>query len=242
MSVRNEIEIERRPQLRAIDGGRETAPTGPLPEVRITRAATRAGDRHDPWTFVASPALLQLADAAAAAGVDFELAMRIVVEGTLAEWELRSAGVDPALLDGVAAQACAGAQLDEAARAYLRRLTAGRGAGTARTSFGADVGASFDADAAGASAAGTTFADAASSADAAGTERAARDFGDAVTVGLPVRLSGRLLRVDLDALIASADVERALAWEVAALLDGRTISEWAPIVALRAGALQMAGA
>ncbi len=56
-----------------------------------------------------------------------------------------------------------------------------------------------------------------------------------------MRLSGRLLRVDLDALIASADVERALAWEVAALLDGRTISEWAPIVALRAGALQMAG-
>jgi hypothetical protein len=232
MSVRNdEIEIERRPQLRAIEGGCETAANGPSTEVRITRAATRAGDRHDPWTFVASPALLQLADAAAAAGVDFELAMRIVVEGTLAEWELRSAGVDPALLDGAAAQACAGAQLDEAARAYLRRLTAGRGP----VSVDAVAGASRAADADALDAAPRAI-----DADAF-TPRATRQFGDAVTVGLPVRLSGRLLRVDLDALVASADVERALAWEVAALLDGRTISEWAPIVALRAGALQMAG-
>lgn len=226
MSLRNdEIEIERRPHLRAIESGCQTAADGPLPEVRITRAATRAGDRHDPWTFVASPALRQLADAAAAAGVDFELAMRIVVEGTLAEWELRSAGVDPALLDATAAQACAGAQLDEAARAYLRRLTAGRGA-----------------VAAGAADAPDAFAAPGARAVADAPRAGAREFGDAVTVGLPVRLSGRLLRVDLDALVASADVERALAWEVAALLDGRTISEWAPIVALRAGALQLVGA
>jgi len=234
MSLRNdEIEIERRPHLRAIDGGCQTAAEGPLPEVRISRAATRAGDRHDPWTFVASPALRQLADAAAAAGVDFELAMRIVVEGTLAEWELRSAGVDPALLDATAAQACAGAQLDEAARAYLRRLTAGRGAVAPE----GEVAAGGD---------GGLGASARAGEIAAGGGQAAavapRAFGDAVTVGLPVRLSGRLLRVDLDALIASADVERALAWEVAALLDGRTISEWAPLVALRAGALQLVGA
>jgi hypothetical protein len=241
MSLRNdEIEIERRPHLRAIEGGCQTAAEGVLPEVRISRAATRAGDRHDPWTFVASPALRQLADAAAAAGVDFELAMRIVVEGTLAEWELRSAGVDPALLDATAARACAGAQLDDAARAYLRRLTAGRGA----VAPDADAAVGGDGASAGACemAADSLGGTAAAGGDATPSPIAPRAFGDAVTVGLPVRLSGRLLRVDLDALIASADVERALAWEVAALLDGRTISEWAPLVALRAGALQLVGA
>jgi hypothetical protein len=50
--------------------------------------------------------------------------------------------------------------------------------------------------------------------------------------GLPVRLSTRLLSADLAELLAAADLERARAWEIAAVLDGRTISEWAPLTAL----------
>lgn len=64
-----------------------------------------------------------------------------------------------------------------------------------------------------------------------GAER--RELGDAVTLGLPVRLGARLLRADLDALVASADLARAVTWEIAAVLTGRTMSEWAPLAALR---------
>lgn len=60
-----------------------------------------------------------------------------------------------------------------------------------------------------------------------------RELGEAVTLGLPVRLGARLLRADLDALVASADLARAIAWETAAVLAGRTMSEWAPLAALR---------
>lgn len=66
----------------------------------------------------------------------------------------------------------------------------------------------------------------------AGGASRARPLGDAVTVGLPVRLAARLLRADLDVLLAAAPLERALAWEVAAVLSGRTMSEWAPLTAL----------
>lgn len=54
------------------------------------------------------------------------------------------------------------------------------------------------------------------------------------TVGLPLRLAGQLADADLAALLRDADVEQARAWELAALADGRTMSEWAPVAALRA--------
>ncbi|MDO8212386.1 hypothetical protein [Conexibacter sp. CPCC 206217] len=63
-----------------------------------------------------------------------------------------------------------------------------------------------------------------------------RDVDDAVTVGLPARLSARLLRADLDHLLSTADIARAIRWETAAVLTGRTISEWAPLAALRLAA------
>lgn len=61
-----------------------------------------------------------------------------------------------------------------------------------------------------------------------------QELGESVTVGLPLRLSTRLLVVDVDALIADADadLDRAIAWEIAAVLAGRTMSEWAPLAAL----------
>lgn len=63
-----------------------------------------------------------------------------------------------------------------------------------------------------------------------------RDLGDAVTVGLPSRLSARLVRTDVGELLADADIARAIRWETAAVLAGRTISEWAPLTALQARA------
>ena len=54
-----------------------------------------------------------------------------------------------------------------------------------------------------------------------------------VVVGLPLRLTARLLRTSIDGLLESADPVRAVAWELSALLEGRTISEWAPLAALR---------
>ena len=183
-----------RPQLRAVPGGREGAAgegiTAPLDECVISRRAVRAGDRHEPWTLAASPALRALAGSAYAVGIDVELAVRIALESELACADLSAAGVDPVRLDAIAEAERVDGQLDAAACAYLRRLTHERGA--------------------------------------------ACHVGDTVTVGLPLRLSSRLLRADLDALLATADIARAIRWETAAVLTGRTISEWAPLAALRA--------
>lgn len=55
-----------------------------------------------------------------------------------------------------------------------------------------------------------------------------------LVVGLPVRLTVRLLAEDLEQLLDRADVEEARSWEISALLDGRTIGEWAPLAVLRA--------
>lgn len=180
-----------------------------LEECVVSRVAVRAGDRHEPWTLPAGDALHALADAAAAAGVEFELAVRLCVERALVREDLRAAGADLARLDALAAAADVAAPVNAADCAYLRRLTR-RDPAPQR-----------------------------------------RELGDAVIVGLPARLSARLLTAlpalageapggaaaeALDDLLAdaNADVESALAWEIAAVLDGRTISEWAPLAALRA--------
>ncbi|HST40086.1 MAG TPA: hypothetical protein VLK58_11280 [Conexibacter sp.] len=180
-----------------------------LDECVVSRAAIRAGDRHEPWTLPAGDALHALADAAATAGVEFELAVRLCVERALVREDLRAAGADVARLDALAAAAVVAAPVDAADCAYLRRLTRREPAPQRRT------------------------------------------LGDAVIVGLPARLSARLLAAlpaltgeepdgaaaaALDDLLAdaNADVASALAWEIAAVLDGRTISEWAPLAAMRA--------
>lgn len=190
------------PTLRALPGGRAaSAPSAATSrdasgradsrdECTISRAATRAGDRHEPWTLPASPALERLADTAHAAGVEFELAARLAIEHALACADLRALGIAPAALDAAAAGERVAGELDAADCAYLRRLTQRR-------------------------------------------EVARRDDGELVCVGLPARLTARLLQADLDALLAAAAVEQALAWEIAAVVSGRTISEWAPLTALR---------
>lgn len=70
-------------------------------------------------------------------------------------------------------------------------------------------------------------------APAAPAVPAVRRLGEVVVAGLPIRLSARLLGADLDRLVAAAPLARALAWETAAVLGGRTMSEWAPLTALR---------
>lgn len=170
------------------------APAGAaLGEIEISRAAVRAGDRHEPWTLPASPALRALAEAALAAGIELELALRLCLERALVVADLRAVGVEVARLDSLAARACVSGALDAADCAYLRRLTRREDAGSARP------------------------------------------LGDAIIVGLPSRLTARLLAAGPEELLerAGLDVEAALSWEIAAVLDGRTISEWAPLAALR---------
>lgn len=53
------------------------------------------------------------------------------------------------------------------------------------------------------------------------------------TIGLPLRLTAQLADVDLGDLLRDADPERARAWELAALADGRTMTEWALLTALQ---------
>jgi hypothetical protein len=45
---------------------------------------------------------------------------------------------------------------------------------------------------------------------------------------LPLRISGRIEQIDMEAAL-TGDLSRALAWEAAALLAGRTMLEWALI-------------
>jgi len=52
-------------------------------------------------------------------------------------------------------------------------------------------------------------------------------LGDIVNVGLPMRLTVRLLAVDLPDLLAAANVSRM--WEIAALSEGMTLSAWAAL-------------
>lgn len=62
--------------------------------------------------------------------------------------------------------------------------------------------------------------------------RAPRALDALIVAGLPTRLSTRLLAVDLAELIKGTSLSRARSWEIAAVLDGRTISEWASLTAL----------
>jgi hypothetical protein len=47
------------------------------------------------------------------------------------------------------------------------------------------------------------------------------------TISVPVRLTGRLVEIDAEAALVSVEIEIALAWEIAAVAAGRTMSEWA---------------
>ena len=214
-------------------GARSAADAGAAPggECVVSRGAVRAGDRHDPWTLPTSAAVRALAAEAARVGLDPELAVRLTVECALVCDDLRAAGADPAALDAAAAAERVGDEIDPAAAAYLRRLT--QCMGTASSPLrpahprppGPPLPPSPPATVPAAEPASSPFPP-------------ARELGPVVTFGLPVRLGGRLLHTDLDALLAAAvrgaaPLERALAWEVAAVLAGRTMSEWAPLTALR---------
>jgi hypothetical protein len=59
------------------------------------------------------------------------------------------------------------------------------------------------------------------------------DTGGAATVGLPARLATRILRAGgPDAVLAPKRLQRGLAWEIAAVAAGLTMSEWAFLAAL----------
>lgn len=230
--------------------GREIWGAEPPAECVVVRSAVRAGDRHEPWTLPATDALRALADAAHAAGVDTELATRLALECALVCDDLRAAGVDLSALDAAAAAERIDGRLDAAAASYLRRLTGRRreprpappvrcaDPGAARRSAGfAPAGESAAQQPAGVAPAGAAARRPAGFAPAGETGAARRPepLGEVVTVGLPVRLSARLLSADLDALASSVPLDRALAWETAAVVAGRTMSEWAPLTALRLG-------
>jgi hypothetical protein len=174
-------------RLRLVGGGRLPAVDH---ELETFAVRCRAGDRNEPWSLQASPALARVATVAGREGIDFELAVRLCVESALAAADVLQAGVDAELLDRVALRARVGSELDDRDAAYLRRLTRVSPYRPQPTAAG-------------------------------------------VRVGLPVRLTARLLGVPIDALLESANPVRARAWELCALLEGRTISEWAPLAALR---------
>jgi hypothetical protein len=48
----------------------------------------------------------------------------------------------------------------------------------------------------------------------------------AATAAIPVRLVTRLADKEIDELIATVELEVAVSWEVAAMLEGRTMAEW----------------
>ena len=54
------------------------------------------------------------------------------------------------------------------------------------------------------------------------------------SVALPMRLTERIGAADIDQLLKSDAIASALAWERAAVLEGRTMSEWAALRALQA--------
>jgi len=57
-----------------------------------------------------------------------------------------------------------------------------------------------------------------------------------VTISVPVRLLCRAAEIDVAIAIGSGHIETALAWEIAAVASGRTMSEWALVTLLSAAA------
>ena len=53
-------------------------------------------------------------------------------------------------------------------------------------------------------------------------------------VPLPMRLTDLLRHREIDALLDASELDRAISWERAALLAGRTMGEWTAGCALRA--------
>jgi hypothetical protein len=155
-------------------------------------AGSRAGDRLEPWALPATSVVARLAERAAAAGLDPDLAVRLCVEVALAQVTLRQVGVDPQTVDRLAEAPRFQRRLDDRDAAYARRLT-----------------------------------------HAAGDPQPGPTRSLA-TVGLPLRLTAQLHDVDLTDLLRDADPVQARSWELTALAEGRTISEWALLAALRA--------
>jgi hypothetical protein len=72
----------------------------------------------------------------------------------------------------------------------------------------------------------------AAESDYLGALRSSHESGRAGALALPVRLLRRLAELDLTEAL-DGDAERAAAWEAAAVLNGRSMSEWALFIALR---------
>jgi len=168
-------------------------PTAGVDELVAARSALRPGDRHEPWTLSADRELCRIAEDAAHLGLDFEIAMRLVVEIALTARDLLAAGVDPASIDEQAERARVQRPVDAAGSSYFRHLLREETVATPA-------------------------------------------LGDIVNVGLPMRLTVRLLAVDLPHLLAAANVSRARMWEIAALSEGMTLSAWAALRARSASA------
>lgn len=66
------------------------------------------------------------------------------------------------------------------------------------------------------------------------SDNAARSRGASGAWRLPVRLGDRVAPADLAWLVETGSLNAAIAWERAAVLEGRTMGEWATLVALRA--------
>lgn len=179
--------------LTLVRGGRSgsNVQTAGVDELVAARTATRPGDRHEPWTLSADRALCRIAEDAVRLGLDFELAIRLVVETALTARDLLAAGVGLASIDEQAKRTRVRRPVDAAGSSYLRRLL--------REELGETP-----------------------------------VLGSTVNVGLPMRLTARLLGADLHDLLAGANVPRAREWEIAALSEGMTLSEWAAWAALRA--------
>ena len=186
MPPRSLLPHDRPVHLRSVDGDR----SGPAPveELLVARVAVR-GERNEPWTLSVTHDLRALDEKSARAGLDLELALRLVTETALVCGDLTALAVPLATIDEAAAGAAVGRAVDPSHAAYLRRLTAS-------------------------------------------PPRLPRALDALVVAGLPTRLSTRLLAVDLAELIRGASLARARSWEIAAVLEGRTISEWASLTAL----------
>lgn len=68
------------------------------------------------------------------------------------------------------------------------------------------------------------------------TFRPGADATSVDRVALPVRLLPRFSSSVIEAAASAVDLEEAIRWEVAALLEGRTIAELALLLALQSGA------
>lgn len=166
------------------------------------RLPRRPGERREPLGAVVSP---RLRAAASARGLDVRCAAELCLERALVVRDLATFGRDdlyPPIL-ATAAAVTVTESLPPAKARYLRMLVVSRD--RVGNELDAPRGASHEAD----------------------------DARDDVVVDVPLRLFPRVARVaDAVANATEDDLAEALALEIAAVSDGRTMCEWAAVAAL----------